>query len=419
MATILVVDDRADNRAFLSTLLGYAGYTIVEASDADEGLAVALEHRPDLVIADILMPTTDGFDFVRQLRACPEIAQTRTIFYTATYVADEARDLARAVGVEHLLTKPAEPQEILATVQSVLGTTPAMPVAAATERQFERDHQRLLLDKLTQKVDELESINADLEHRVAERTAELAELTERLRDMNRQKDRLLSIVAHDLRSPLGSIQLMADELLETGVDLPEMPHRRFLEQIRRQTAHLSHLISNLLNLQRIESGQIALERMPVRASDILRDTLTSLAASMSSKQITCRLEVEHDEPLIEADPLRLAQIFSNLLGNAIKFTPAGGRITISLAAEPDEVLIRFADSGCGIPSDHLEFLFERFSRVQRKGTAGEPGSGLGLAIVQLLVELHGGAISVQSVIDEGTTFTLRLPIQAEPPGRSL
>ncbi|MCI0393568.1 MAG: response regulator, partial [Chloroflexi bacterium] len=161
MATILVVDDSPTNREFLVTLLQYAGHRLLEAADGAEGLATARAGRPDLIIADILMPTMDGFEFVRQVRADPAIAQSQVIFCTAAYQEHEARNLARKCGVTEILTKPAEPEDVLHTVSRVLGLS-RPPVAPSTGAEFDREHLRLLTDKLSQKVAELEAIRLRL-----------------------------------------------------------------------------------------------------------------------------------------------------------------------------------------------------------------------------------------------------------------
>jgi PAS domain S-box-containing protein len=158
--TILVLDDDTVNRQLLVTLLGYQDYRLLESSLAAEALALARAERPDLIISDVLMPQMDGYEFVRRLRDDPDIASTRVIFYTAAYQEHEARALADACGVARVLTKPAEPETILDVVRSVLGIEaqdhPAAPVF------FEREHTRLLTDKLFEKVRELEESNSSL-----------------------------------------------------------------------------------------------------------------------------------------------------------------------------------------------------------------------------------------------------------------
>ncbi|MCC2669284.1 MAG: Blue-light-activated protein, partial [Armatimonadetes bacterium] len=160
MATILIIDDRAPNREYLVTLLGYGGHRLLQASDGAEGLTIVRAEQPDLVIADILMPTMDGFEFVRRLRADPAIAGTRVMFFTAHYHEREARSLAAECGVAHVLIKPAEPEVVLRTVEEALGETqtPAAPPA----EEFEHDHLRLLTDTLARKADALSAANHQL-----------------------------------------------------------------------------------------------------------------------------------------------------------------------------------------------------------------------------------------------------------------
>jgi PAS domain S-box-containing protein len=162
MPTILIVDDRPANREFLVTLLGYGGHRLLEAADGAEGLSITRAARPDLVIADILMPTMDGYEFVRQLRADPAIADTRVIFYTAHYHEPEARKLAAACGVSDVMTKPCEPELVLRTVNAALGNIPATSPASPPE-EFDREHLTLLTDKLSQHADEVRRTNERLQ----------------------------------------------------------------------------------------------------------------------------------------------------------------------------------------------------------------------------------------------------------------
>jgi signal transduction histidine kinase len=407
MATILVVDDRVVNREFLTMLLGYAGYDALEAPDAEQALQIVRARRPDLVIADVLMPSIDGFEFVRRMRGEPLIAQTRVMFYTATYMEGEARTLAESCGVRHVLTKPAEPQLILDTIQLALEALPAAR-PLPSDAEFDQEHGRVLLNKLAQKVDELEMLNADLEQRVRERTAELDTLNVHLRELNALKDEFLAITSHDLRSPLGAIQNMAELLLEDS-DLPEETRRRLLENIYELAKRQIQLVSRLLDLARLESGKVELEVIELRASEVARQSLEVLSFSARTKDITTELVVEPGEPVVLADWMKLSQILNNLLSNAIKFTPSGGRVLLTVAPEQDGVRLSVLDTGLGIPPEALPHLFEKFKQVHTQGTANERGSGLGLAIVRQLVELHGGSIEVASEWQQGSTFTVHLP----------
>jgi PAS domain S-box-containing protein len=161
MPTILVVDDRPENRSFLATLLGYKGHRLLEASDGEEALEVVRAERPDLIIADLLMPTMDGYEFVRRLRAETAVAHTPVVFFTAHYHEREAQALAHNCGVAHVLFKPADPQVVLRTVEGALGRA-APPPAAPPPDDFDREHLRLVTDKLSQKAAELHVTNRRL-----------------------------------------------------------------------------------------------------------------------------------------------------------------------------------------------------------------------------------------------------------------
>jgi PAS domain S-box-containing protein len=193
VATILIIDDQPTNREYLVTLLGYGGHRLLQAANGAEGLTVARAERPDLVIADILMPTMDGYEFVRQLRADPAVAGTVVVFYTAHYLEREARALAQACGVFHVLTKPCEPEVVLRAVDIALGITPTPPPPLPEE--FDRDHLHLLTDKLSQKADEL--------HRVNERLTPLIDLG---LDLGSERDptRLLQSFCHRAREVIGA-----------------------------------------------------------------------------------------------------------------------------------------------------------------------------------------------------------------------
>jgi len=167
MATILVIDDKPTNRDVLRTVLGYKNHRVLEAVDGVEGLAMTRAEHPDLVIADILMPRMDGYEMVQRLRNDPSIADTRVIFYTATYLKSEGLQLAQACGVSHLIIKPSEPQDILDTVQTALSED-AAALSSTSNDVFNREHLRLITDKLAQKVQELEDNN----HRLIEEAAQ-------------------------------------------------------------------------------------------------------------------------------------------------------------------------------------------------------------------------------------------------------
>jgi two-component system, sensor histidine kinase and response regulator len=253
----------------------------------------------------------------------------------------------------------------------------------------------------------LQQSHAALEARVVERTTELVDANTRLRELNLFKDNMLAITSHDLRSPLGAIYNMA-EVLSEEMDLPDEV-RHLTRNIFTTTRHLINIVSKLLDLARLEAGKVELEPMELRTSEIANQVLESLQASAQAKSIATQLVVEPGEATVYADWMKLSQILTNLVSNAIKFTPPGGRVTVTVGPEQGGVCIRVSDTGLGIPAADLPHLFEQFRQVYTRGTAGERGSGLGLTIVRQLIALHGGAIEVTSAMQKGSTFTVHLP----------
>ena len=208
MATILIVDDRPTNREVLRTLLGYGGHRLLEATDGAAALELVRAERPDLVIADIIMPTMDGYEFVHQLRADPAVAATTVIFSTAYYYEQEAHALAHACGVVHILTKPCEPEVVLHTVDAALGRRP-VPAMAPSET-FDREHLRVLTDKLSQKVDELTGLNLKM--------GTLLDISQRLA-LQRDPVRLLEDYCHEARALIGAQWAAVGMLDEAGQSL--------------------------------------------------------------------------------------------------------------------------------------------------------------------------------------------------------
>ncbi len=194
MASILIVDDRPSNREFLATLLRYKGHELIEAADGEEALELVRKRKPELIITDILMPTMDGYEFVRRLRANPALAGAAVIFCTAHYHEREAQKLAQDCGVLRILTKPCEPEQVLRVVDEALGLG-ATPAAAGPNDAFDREHLRLLTDKLSEKVSELNRANLRFEA--------LVEILLRLAS-ERKPRRLLEEVCRGARDLIGA-----------------------------------------------------------------------------------------------------------------------------------------------------------------------------------------------------------------------
>jgi two-component system phosphate regulon sensor histidine kinase PhoR len=224
--------------------------------------------------------------------------------------------------------------------------------------------------------------------------------------LDRARKEFLSNVSHELRTPLSSIKLM----LETVIETPESEARDlFVPQALTQVDRLTALVGQLLEQARAESGQLKLELRDVDLEEIAGPIVASFEQQASNKGIS--LELSALRPVrVEADPGRLAQVFVNLIDNALRHTSGGGRIRVELDARDSDAVLRVRDTGEGIPYRDLPHIFERFYVVDRSRTRGSGGAGLGLAIVKGIVDAHGGAISAESMLGRGTAFTIRLPI---------
>jgi len=257
----------------------------------------------------------------------------------------------------------------------------------------------------------LQRANAELEQRVAQRTAELNQTNLELEHANRAKDEFLATMSHELRTPLNSILGLSETLLEQMRD-PLSPHQqRSLQIIASSGQHLLELINDILDLSKIEAGKLDHYPQIIGVDDLCRSSLAFVKEQAIRKSITMIYQPDTPVSRIYADPRRLKQILVNLLTNAVKFTPDNGEVILQVEADAEQARIRFSviDSGIGIASEDLKKLFQPFQQVDSRLTREYEGTGLGLALVQKLADLHGGSVDVESEVGKGSRFTINLP----------
>ncbi|HZR95125.1 MAG TPA: PAS domain-containing sensor histidine kinase [Gaiellaceae bacterium] len=243
------------------------------------------------------------------------------------------------------------------------------------------------------------TVSRHLQHELAERNAQLEQA-------DRLKDELISVVSHDLRTPLTSIMGYLELAVDEADDALPDACRDYLAVARRNAERLHRLVEDLLFVSRVQSGRGALDLEPLDVGRLVRDAVENALPAASSASIVLSSRCDSDVEAV-VDGHRVTEAVENLLSNALKFTPQGGRVDVRVVAEPDAVVIRVADTGVGVPPEDVEHLFDRFFRAS--GTDGVPGAGLGLSIVKAIVDAHGGSVGVASEPGEGTTFELRLP----------
>jgi signal transduction histidine kinase len=234
---------------------------------------------------------------------------------------------------------------------------------------------------------------------------QMAEKLEQVEAMRRQ---LVGDVSHELRTPLSAIKGSMEGLID-GV-LPATPET--YQQIRQEADRLARLVDDLQELSRVEAGAYSLERHPVSVAELIQAVLKRLAPQALTKNIVIHQEIPDGLPSVLVDADRITQVLVNLVGNALQYTPAGGDITLSAERKAKEVLISVADTGIGIPSEHLTHLFTRFYRVDKsRSRQAGGGSGIGLTIARHIIEAHAGRIWAESAgVGKGSTFKFTLPV---------
>ena len=242
----------------------------------------------------------------------------------------------------------------------------------------------------------------------------LHDVTE-LRRLGNVRREFVSNVSHELKTPLTIIQTAAETLLDGALEDTEYA-KRFLKRINEQGARLHELIVDLLQLARVESGEHAFEFSNVAISPIISSVAEELSALAQSGQVELMVESVEEEILVKADQSALRTILENLLTNGLKYTPAGGKVTVSWRKEGTLALIEVRDTGVGIPSEHHDRIFERFYRVDRARTREIGGTGLGLSIVKHLANVLEAEVTLDSEVGQGSVFSLRIPLAAGTPG---
>jgi signal transduction histidine kinase len=362
-AIVLVVDDEEANRVLLRDPLEARGYSVIEASHGPQALEMAVSHRPDIILLDLLMPGMDGFAVCQRLQNDPELKQIPVIFVSAIHETIAKVKALHLGGVDYL-TKPVRQEEVEARVRTHL------------ELQRQKRKVQDNYDKLRRS----EQLRSNLTH----------------------------MIVHDLRSPLTTIHMVL-ELVQKYIP-PEDPQLGRLVQVAQTgAATIEGMTRQLLDIYRMEAGQMPLQKTEWDLSKAIQEILQNLAPSAGGRKLVL---VSSRSLITFSDSGLIKRVIQNIVGNAIKFTPTSAEINISLSASEQEVRVVVTDNGPGIPAKYHQRIFELFGQAEDGNKT--TGTGLGLAFCKLAVGAHGGLIGVESELGQGSSFWFTLPsAQAE------
>lgn len=371
-AIILVVDDDQRNVRLVESMLNGHGYTVLCASDGEEALRVVESRRVDLLLLDVMMPKMSGFELCRLLRSRAETQLLPIVMVTAlNAIEDKVQGLE--LGADDFLTKPINRLELIAKVRSILRV-------------------RLLQEEVERQRTALEAANREL-------------LT-----IQRFKESMTQMVVHDLKNPLAGIMGNIQLIQMQSTQLPPARLGELLQRSLDSARQMARMIQNILEVAKLEEQKMPLRREPVAIEALVREQAAELMSLSARDGVRLETRVAPDLPVLDADRNLVGRILGNLLSNAFKHTPSGGRITVEARLEGSDFVFSVSDTGEGIPEDLLPHIFDKFvagdSDGHRRSTYD---SGLGLTFCRLAVECHGGRIGVTSRPGAGTVVTVHLP----------
>ncbi len=405
--TILYIEDDPGSQVLVKRMLEYAGYEVMVAGTGLAGIDMARQRMPDLILMDINLPDLSGREVTTRLRALDRFQSVPIVALTAQSQVGE-REKAIAAGLTGYLTKPID--------------VDALPGQVARYLQGQRDEvaPELLAEAQT-------AYSREVVERLEAKIREVEKAYNELNRLDKMKDAFIQLTAHELRTPLTLIygygRLLYDSPIVAAMIQQSDDVGRLIANLLEAIERMSSVINEILLISRVASGKVELSISVVRVVEIIQGVVAAYQAAIEQRQQHVVVDVEQAPGSMYADPDMLTLALENLLGNAIKYTPDGGTITLRATQHEDRVLITVQDTGIGINPDEQTLIFERFytagdtqlhstSKVAFRGG----GLGLGLAIAKGIVEAHGGRIWVESAgrneqTMPGSTFTVSLPLR--------
>ncbi len=390
----LIVDDREANLIALEQLLKRDGLNLLKARSGAEALELLLKYDVALALVDVQMPGMDGFELAELMRGSDRTRRIPIVFVTAGTTDQRRRFEGYEKGAVDFLQKPIE-NDVLKSKASVF-------FDLYSERQ-----------EVMRQRDEMEKISREN----ARLLAESRQFAAALQRADQRKDEFLATLAHELRNPLSpilsGIQLLS--MMSTEESDPD-ENAEMLEMIERQVHHMVRLVDDLLEVSRITSGKIHLQTSTIDLADVVKHAIETSEPNIEAGRHRLTTSVPDTPLIVNGDMTRLAQVISNLLNNAARYTPSGGEITLRVDADDRFAYISVKDNGIGVPVPMQERVFELFTQVDRKLKQSEGGLGIGLALVKRIVELHDGTVTVASDGEsQGAEFSVTVPLLVNEP----
>ena len=422
---ILLVDDQPARLLTYQSVLQELNQNLVSARSGVEALEKLMRQDFAVVLLDVSMPDMDGFEAARLIHEHPRFERTPIIFVTGVHVSELDRLKGYKVGAVDYVSIPVVP-EILRSKVAVLVELYCKRrelsdlnrnLAEANERlaeannalQAEKTRELQALNSSLQMANlKMERTNVVLQNEVAER----ARVEEALKEADRHKDEFLAMLAHELRNPLAPIRNAVHLIKMRSLEDPQLCMAR--DVIERQLKQLTRLVDDLLDVSRITRGKINLARERLELADLLSRAVETVMPAIESRGHALSVELPERPLRLYGDPVRLIQALGNVLGNAAKYTDAGGRIFLGARRRNRDAEITVRDDGMGIAPEVLPRIFDLFTQMDQRMERSPSGLGIGLALVRRLVEMHGGSVSAASAGPGlGSEFTIRLPVSME------
>jgi|WetSurMetagenome_2_1015567.scaffolds.fasta_scaffold87936_2 signal transduction histidine kinase len=387
-ANVLIVDDKPENLFALAQLLKGLDIEVTQALSGPEALALTLDHDFCVALVDVQMPGMDGYELAELLRSSVSTAALPIIFVSAVYSDAYHHRRGYEAGAVDFISKPFVPEILLSKIKIFI------------ELAQQRQTLQCEVERRRQAEENLLELNE-----------ELTQANDQLKELDQMKDQFVANVSYALRSPQAVIKLYLS-LLEQG-----KPEKRgeYMQTLHREVDRLELMLEDLLDLSKIDQGQLSLKIAPLDLNELLGQILSDRIIQAEENGLTLRYAPSGAVLLALADPTALRQVVPYLLTNAVTYTPAGGRVIVTTAASrhagSDWAAFTIKDTGPGISSNDLPHIFERFYRGAEGRKVQPPGAGLGLAIAQEIVERLGGHITVENLPateGSGTAFTVWL-----------